>query len=396
MSVQPGPADRPNAAVREVRRELCAAEDEKIARVVRMVDQMVDRGAADALIAPLRPRLAEMRVARPVVFTRLLFMPLDALIVSASTWQRSDFTVPRTCLAPLAAQLREAMPGPAQELDRQLVGMLLDDRPALEALGARLWTPAATQLCRLEPPASWVSQTGLAVTDHAELCRAIAAMLLQAHATARLATLAAAGATPDAAEIGAMVTTAAGDGPKALSMLMTVLLTRLPNASQIVGLVRDVAVPMGVGELRRLTDAAFDFLLDSVDPAVLVAGPFEAAAAKLAPVAGLLAEFHDRSGHAPARMARASKARREVDLACQKRFQAALRTHGLVAGGTSPAPGHPAGDGLERSLRDLRRFEHVARRVGGAPFYDALLTGAGEALCSSPGMPAPQAMQRLR
>lgn len=85
-----------------------------------------------------------------------------------------------------------------------------------------------------------------------------------------------------------------------------------------------------------------------------------------------------------------------MDLACQERFQAALRTHGLVACGTSPAPGHPAGDGLERSLRDLRRFEHVARRVGGAPFYDALLTGAGEALCSSPGMPAPQAMQRLR
>lgn len=388
--------DRPDARLREVRRELCAAEDEKITRVVRMVDQMADRGAADALIAPLRSRLAELRVTRPVVFTRLLFMPLDALIVPAGAWQRSGFTVPRTCLAPLSAQLRETMPELAQELDRQLVGKLVDDRPALEALGTGLWAQAAAQLRNLAPPPLWEPETGLSVADHAELCRVIAAVLAQARSVACLVASAASGATPDADEIRGMMASAAADGPKALTMQLTLLMARLPNVARLVGQVRDMALPINAGELRRLTDAALDFLLDGIDQAALLAGPLDVTAARLTPVAGLLAEFHDRSGHAPARMARAREARQKMDLACQERFQSVLRTQGLYAGGTCPLPNAPAWDGLEQSLRDIRRFEHTARQIGGAPFYDAVLTSAAEALRLPSSALAPQVMRHLR
>jgi hypothetical protein len=53
-----------------IQTSLAHAADAQIARVVAMVDAMPERGSADALIAPLRPRLAALRPTRPLSFTR--------------------------------------------------------------------------------------------------------------------------------------------------------------------------------------------------------------------------------------------------------------------------------------------------------------------------------------
>src|ERR1700712_4282876 len=100
----PAPLTRSsNPAIREVSRGLAQARDEQILKVVAMVDAMPERGAADQLIAPLRARLAQLRPPRPLRFARLLFLPLDPLIVSALRWRAEQPTIPRSAIPSLAA-----------------------------------------------------------------------------------------------------------------------------------------------------------------------------------------------------------------------------------------------------------------------------------------------------
>ena len=88
--------------LRELQHSLATAQDGQIERVVAMVDALPQRGAADRLIAPIRPRLAQLRPARPLRFCRLLFLPLDPLVVPPTKWRRASLTLPRTVLEPLA------------------------------------------------------------------------------------------------------------------------------------------------------------------------------------------------------------------------------------------------------------------------------------------------------
>ena len=78
--------------------ELVSAQDDKITRVVAMLDKLPHRGAADALLVPLRPRLARLRPVRPLTFERLLFTPLDSLILQPADWKRDAPGIPRSAL----------------------------------------------------------------------------------------------------------------------------------------------------------------------------------------------------------------------------------------------------------------------------------------------------------
>ena len=98
-----------NPAIREVARGLAGARDAQILQVVAMVDGMPNRGAADQLIAPLRGRLARLRPPRPLRFARLLFLPLDPLIVPAARWRAEHPSIPRTVIPVLAAAIEAAL-----------------------------------------------------------------------------------------------------------------------------------------------------------------------------------------------------------------------------------------------------------------------------------------------
>ncbi len=98
-----------NPAIREVARGLAAARDAQIMQVLAMVDAMPHRGAADQLIAPLRTRLARLRPPRPLRFARLLFLPLDPLIVPAARWRAEQPTIPRTVIPFLATTIEASL-----------------------------------------------------------------------------------------------------------------------------------------------------------------------------------------------------------------------------------------------------------------------------------------------
>src|SRR5580658_10504977 len=154
-----------NPAIREVSRGLAAARDAQILRVVAMVDAMPNRGAADQLIAPLRERIARLRPPRPLRFARLLFLPLDPLIVPAARWRAQQPAIPRSVI-PLLAAAVETVLGPAGRTDAEVI----------DQAGGLLWDKAAAVLLEAERPIGWET-TGLSAQVHKPLSRRIGALL---------------------------------------------------------------------------------------------------------------------------------------------------------------------------------------------------------------------------
>jgi hypothetical protein len=76
-----------DTSVSELVRSMAGASERQLLRIVAAVDGMSARGAADELIAPVRHRLANLRPVRPLRFARLVFLPLDHLIVPAANWK---------------------------------------------------------------------------------------------------------------------------------------------------------------------------------------------------------------------------------------------------------------------------------------------------------------------
>ena len=167
---------QPSPTLHDLQQNLASAGDAQIARIVAMVDAIPNRGVADALIAPLRPRLAQLRPARPLSFTRLVFTPIDSLVVPASQWLRGSLAVPRSALAPIAADLRKARPDAAALADVQTAMLTSKDQDALAAAGATLWSQAAVAFGALTPSADW-AKTGLSAADHTSIVAAIEAVL---------------------------------------------------------------------------------------------------------------------------------------------------------------------------------------------------------------------------
>ena len=190
---------RPDAAA--LLAELASARDAKIGRVVAMVDALPNRGAADHLIAPLRPRLAELRPPRPMSFGRILFLPVDPLIQPATAWRRDMLGVPRTALRPLADLVQASMPEAAREAAALLAGRTMHDRTVLAQVGGVLWEGAGRVLAQAQAPADWAAATGLSQSDYRMLSHALALLLGGAHALYRIEVGVRQGVEPDIATL---------------------------------------------------------------------------------------------------------------------------------------------------------------------------------------------------
>jgi hypothetical protein len=103
------PTPQRGSARRILQRELLVADNEQIARVLAIVDNLAVRGEADNLIAPLRGRLAKLRPRRKLSLPRLLFMPLNPLLVDGPSWSAGSPPIPRTAILPLARQVQEGL-----------------------------------------------------------------------------------------------------------------------------------------------------------------------------------------------------------------------------------------------------------------------------------------------
>ena len=364
--------------VRQVARSLAGARDGQIAEVVSLVDAMQARGQADALIAPLRGRLRALRPARRPRFGRLLFAPLDPVIVPAADWRAETATVPRTALAPIEAIVRRQLGTEAAVIETALC----EDGARI---GERLWAAAAAALRDGGdvPPPMW-SEAGLAAAAFPPLRRAIASVLavaerIDAWTEQRMDDLPSR-PPPEATELRAMLATALTNGAEACALVGAVLLARMPRAC---GDVLDAIAAIGEGNsasARRCAELALDATLGRIETATTVeigSVPLGDAAREIQGAA-LLMEGIGR-GAGPRRRECLDTARQAVSRACRSRFETALAENFIAPLTTlSGGSGSIAPAELEAVARDLRRFETAARKLGGSAAYDEALRRAAD------------------
>lgn len=356
------------AEIRALNRHLVSVEDAKILKVVAMVDALPQRGAADTLIAPLRPRLAQLRPSRPLGAPRLLFIPLDPVLVPAAHWRRGELTIPRTAVPCLARQVAALDPTFMEAVAREVAGASTADKTLTRRVGARLWPRAAEVLAGAPMPADWVEATGLTATDHATIRAAVVPVLR--HARAVVAQIGA--SPPDAAVIAAVFADVAGE-PEALGVLISVILHWLPEAAaQVLRITSAHSAPTGLPG-RNATERAVDHVLDRIETEQGEMQGGVAGLPELRRSIAMLDELETGSTDRPTRRTRIAATRGRIDVVCRGRFQALLQgtvTDRLAQG--MPQTAHDVA-ALETAARDVRRFEQVARRISGSDHYDQQL-----------------------
>jgi hypothetical protein len=164
------------ADVGALRHELGTANDEKIKRVTEILDQVTDPRVNQAILDPLRARLAALNLMRPLRFSRLLFLPLDPLIVPASRWKPDEPSVPRTALAPLIRIVRAGLGSEMVFIERTIAGRRTDATQAIVLAGEALWPCAADILAAASAPDDW-TEAGLSLRVFTPLAQAVSAVL---------------------------------------------------------------------------------------------------------------------------------------------------------------------------------------------------------------------------
>jgi hypothetical protein len=365
-----------NSAIREVTRNLAAARDEQILRAVAMVDAMPDRGQADQIIAPLRPRLARLRPSRPLRFARLLFLPLDPLIVSAAHWRPTEPTLPRSVILPIAASVEAAL----GEAGARIAGLIADrtthDLDVIEASGGLLWPLAAEILLKITPPPEWEA-AGLPRAFHQPLAYRVGVLLGLAPRLRRFEMDAAHGLSPpDAATVREMVLEVMGHDPDLQPMLIALLLARIPDAAAVLSDVASSLGQSGAALLRGASENAAHVLLSRLEApggaeAQLGGDDLSEAAMTVRRLTALLSVL-DGETAAPARKERLKDLRRRIGAGCESLFAERLESDLLDTLRTDG--GHHRD--LETVARGLRMLETEGRRIADGRTFDSLLEHA--------------------
>lgn len=380
------------AEIRALHRHLADARDAQLLQVVAMVDALPQRGQADALIAPLRPRLAQLRPPRPLTLGRVLFTPLNAVIVPGPRWRRLCPTVPRTALPSLAAQVEEAEPALAAGVHAQLAGATSSDTRLIRRVGEVLWPAAAAVLAKAAPPPDWEAATGLAIADHASIAGSAAVVLANAAAIVDQAEAEA----PEVPVVAAMLQQAAGSVPCAMGLLVGVLLNAGPGlAAPVLAATTAHAAPIDAAG-RAAAEKAVEAVLEQIDPERLVAADDPAGLAGLRRTVAMLDQLAELSIDRPGRAARINETRARIETACRARFEAVLQTELVDRLEQAQATADDAVARLEMAARHLRGFEQVARRVNGSDQYDRMLRRTAPLLAPRPGEGPAARVDRLR
>jgi hypothetical protein len=374
--------------LRALRRTLTAANDAKVRQVVAMMEEIGDRGAADALIAPLRERLAQLRPARKLRFERLLFIPMDPLIVPPQAWQPNGPMIPRTAVAPIAGTVRIALGREARAIDAAIAGKNTLNLDLVLQIGAMLW-PIASRILSMAPmPIDW-TEAGLKPATYQPIAAIITAVLSRLPTLQTLFPEATTGVpAPREEAIEAIVASLTGETREIQMAVIALLLARLPHAAPLLQHIETAArkLPDGVA-LRLASDQAADVLLDRMEAEggteAQVAGMNLAeAGAEIGRLSAFLLELEKRTITAE-RRTRLKALRQRLDASCRKRFASALTDELLVPlQVTAEAVDRPTQLQLEMTARHLRAMETTARKMGGAPIYDDLLNRAASTIQS--------------
>eukprot|EP01037_Dinobryon_pediforme_P001327 gene1327-1344_t len=373
------------AAIKDLQRTIAQAPDARIFEIVNLVDSLPERGAADALLTPLRARLQQIRPQRRLNFARLVFTPANPVIVPAAQWKRGSATLPRSALRALAQQIHRLLGAVSGDIEADIAGVNVCDHAAILRSGSLLWPQAADVLSTATPPDRWAEDTGLTATDHAAIALPLATLLNQGRTVAVLADRSIEGLPVPKADISACLQSARGfigsravAGRPPIGLLLAALLARLPFPEDVLAVAGELAQANNDPAIRLASDLAIDTILASSATALTDQPDLALAAAELQRVLTLL-DTLERPGPAsrPARKQAIASLRKSLDGAGRQRFQADMAR--CLDAAIAPQPvGSPPRDTmrLEAGLRDLRRLEAIGRNFGGALVYDLTIAKA--------------------
>ena len=343
-------------AVEQVQASLAQARDAQVARVVAMVDALPERGAADALIAPLRPRLAQLRPVRPPGFVRLLFAPLNPLILPVAEWRRCGVGLPRPALGPLGSAIRKALPNDGE------AGDAAGDADRVMSL----WPHAAAALQAMTAPAGWQEASGLSADEFRPIADVMSAVLAEAQAIERLARQRYPAAD---AEIWPILARSKDRGVLPLDAVVLVMLARLAAPARVAALAAQAAGGHGV------TERAIDRLAVSLPSENENSDDVREAAMEAARVAAMLEALD--TGASSERRARLEQVRRDADALTRRSFARAVgRTLTMAQSAMTASFDDGAVAAIESCARDLRRLETAGRKLGSSEYYEAELASA--------------------
>jgi hypothetical protein len=383
----------PRADVRTMLHALQQAEVAKIVRVVALVDGMPARGMADTMLAPLRDRLARLRPARPLRFARLLFHPLDGVIVPAAAWKRGSPGVPRSVIPAVAAHVRQLLGHDGETVEAMIGVHMTNDHDVIRRAGAMLWPAASACLMHAAPPEDWEAQTGLNGADFITLAQQIATVL---GCAPHLAETGPDDAKLAACDAGEMLAAAGLQPAPALAALASLLMARIADPQALLLEAERRAPPPDMPAIRVAIETAFDFLLEQADSPRAMPEDLAVAELSLRKLVELV-EAHGRRAAQPAgRHVRVGELAARARAQARTQFDAALSRQVLV-------PMRLAGDmsdtdiaTVEALARDIRRFETTARRLGGRDHFEQQLRAGSEALRPSPADSQQQRADKLR
>ena len=361
--------------MRGLRQDLRDAPESKLREVISVLDQAASAAANQAILDPVRARVASLNLARPLRLTRLLFLPIDPLIVPPRGWRADQPVVPRTALGPLA-QLARAGTGPLwAEIEAMIAGHDTHDMKAISRAGEALWPRAGAILAAAVAPADWREATGLPVPVFAPLAQAIGAVLRRGVDLRLLAREAAIGALLlDRAVVARVVAGMDQEPDLACAMIARVVLASTPNAAPML---RDLAMTTGRpgshAALIRGLARGMETILEDLDQdgAIGPCTPMELAA-EVARMTALAREIEGdvaAKKHRPRLKAICDR----LSALCRSRFTEGLTGDIIAPLAEAVGPVDPAGQTrLESAARGLRALELAARKIGDAAGYDAL------------------------
>ncbi len=396
-------AENTRQEARLLRRELLDADDHKIRRILAITDNVSDPAVNRTLLDPLRQRLALLQPVRPLRFNRLLFTPLDPLIVPGREWKPGEPTLPRTALTIIAKAVRLGLGGECGFIDNIIAGFNDDASLAFTVGGEMLWPRAAEILAGAPLPADW-EETGLRPETWPNLAKAIAVVLSRATQLRRLARDADAGSLEvDGTTVNEILRCGEEDPPEAYAMVVRLIMVQAPHAipllRQIAALGRNAAEKIA---MRLAIEHAMDRVVNEMDESVEFANEIGGvglvdATAGARRMATLLREV-EVDTNAVIQRSRLTTIREKLDAACRSRFAHGVK-EGLVAPLSQALEPLDAAcqAGLETCARDLRRLEIVARQLSGPASYDQELQRASEVVrvAAESGMLTPMRQLRL-
>ncbi|HUB10656.1 MAG TPA: hypothetical protein VMB34_01760 [Acetobacteraceae bacterium] len=375
----------PSAELAALHDTLARVDDEKIPRLLEIVDAVQRRGASDELIAPFRTRMAQLRPARPLRFTRLLFLPLNPLIVPSAAWEAKAPSIPRSALGPMAEAVRAGMGTRAATVDEMIAGRTTHDHRLVAEAGPLLWTGAAETLPQAAAPALWAETTRLPVGLFGAIAGNAAAAFSQVLALQTWRAEAETGSALRTSAMQNMLLEVHRLRPEALSVVQALVLARLPQAA---GALRRAIAEIGGSvavEMRTAMETAAANLVERLEApsgieTAILATHLQDAGAEVRRLVRLMACVAADDANAAWRR-RLSGMRQRLDASCRVRFTLGLQADFLrILEDPATQPDASLLRRLEEGARGLRELADEATRVGSPTLYTGLLRDTTEAI----------------